>query len=168
MSYDSLIIENGTIVSIHYSIRDEHGTLLETSADRGPLTYIPGSRKIVEGLDRALWGHRRGDSLRVDLDPGDAYGERIAGLDDRIERAELPEGFEPKPGMRLALETGESNGSQSVWVTDVDDKYLYVDLNHPHAGKRLRFEVFVLSVAPATDEQLDLGGGMPGRIGAVS
>ena len=160
-------IENGTIVSIHYTMRDAHGRLLEPSADRGPLAFLPGSHKIVEGLDRALWGRHPGDVLSIDLEPEDAYGERIAGLDDRIERAELPDGVDLQPGMRLALDTGEPTRPQSVWITDVDDDHVYVDRNHPHAGKRLRFDVFVLSVAPASDEALDLGAGLPGRIGAV-
>lgn len=147
-------ISEGKVATIDYTLSDETGAVIDESKDQGPLSYLHGFGNIVPGLEAALEGKTAGDSLSVDVAPGDAYGERDEELVQAIDRERFPEG-NIQIGMRFHAHT--PNGARLLTVLAVDEDEVTVDANHPLAGKRLSFDVKVVSVRDATQEELEHG-----------
>ena len=105
-----------------------------------------GSDKAAEAGISIVGGHT------ID-DPGPKYGLSVTGLvhPDRIWR-----NTGAKPGDRILLE-GEGGEKRSAWIKEITPDSVIVDLNHPYAGRRLRYEVFVMDVRDATPEERETG-----------
>jgi FKBP-type peptidyl-prolyl cis-trans isomerase SlyD len=141
-------------VTFHYSLRDDEGTELDSSAGAEPLTYLHGEGNIVPGLEKALEGKQPGDEVKVKVTPEEGYGVRDEGNIRNVPRRKLPEG-KIEPGMRVRLET--NHGQIVALVTAIKGDYVTVDTNHPLAGMNLHFEVKVVEVRDATAEELEHG-----------
>jgi FKBP-type peptidyl-prolyl cis-trans isomerase SlyD len=141
-------------VTLHYSLRDDEGKVLDSSEGRPPLTYLHGEGNIVPGLEKALAGKQPGDVVKVTVPPEDGYGMRSEGNIRSVPRRRLPEG-KIEPGMRLRLKT--DHGQLAALVTAVRGDYVTIDANHPLAGMTLHFEVTVVEVRDATAEEMAHG-----------
>jgi FKBP-type peptidyl-prolyl cis-trans isomerase SlyD len=108
---------------------------------------------LLEGLERALEGKAAGESVSVQLEPEDAFGDYDAEL-LRLEPAEHY-GESIAPGMEV-----EEEGGLYV-VTDVADGKVVLDGNHPLAGMALRFSIDVLAVRNAKPEEIARGVSLP-------
>jgi len=144
------------VVSIHYTLTDDDGETLDSSAGREPLTYLHGAQNIIPGLEQALTGKAVGDQLQVTVQPGDAYGEFDAELVQTVPR-EAFEGIDQlEPGMQFEARSPEGDSSIVV-VKEVVDEGVVIDGNHPLAGQTLHFDVSIEEVRDATDEELAHG-----------
>jgi FKBP-type peptidyl-prolyl cis-trans isomerase SlyD len=151
---DILIGEN-CVVSIHYTLTDDSGTVLDSSRDSDPLVYLHGANNIIPGLENELTGKTAGASLKVSVSPEDAYGEHTPEAIQSVPRSAF-EGIEDiQPGMQFQTEGPQ--GVQVVVVTEVSDDAITVDANHPLAGKTLHFDVSVEDVRMATPEEVAHG-----------
>jgi FKBP-type peptidyl-prolyl cis-trans isomerase SlyD len=148
-------IGNERVVSIHYTLKDDSGTVLDSSSDGDPLQYIHGAGNIIPGLEGALEGAQPGARLDVQVKAADGYGDRDDSLIMTVDRSAF-EGVEaPEVGMRFR---GRTNvGEQIFTITGVEGDRVTVDGNHPLAGVDLNFEVEVKEVREATQEELDHG-----------
>lgn len=149
-----MTVKNNAVVSIHYTVRDEDGVQLDSSAGGDPLTYLHGAHNIIPGLEAALDGKQVGDSLQVSIVPEEAYGEH---LDHLVESVPM-EAFGGQPievGMRFEAQTEQ--GPISVVITDISGDQVTVDGNHPLAGKSLSFDVTIDSIRDASDEEIAHG-----------
>ena len=151
---DILIGEN-CVVSIHYTLTDDSGTVLDSSRDSDPLVYLHGANNIIPGLENELTGKTAGASLKVSVAPEDAYGEHTPEAIQSVPRSAF-EGIEDiQPGMQFQTEGPQ--GVQVVVVTEVSDDAITVDANHPLAGKTLHFDVSIEDVRMATPEEVAHG-----------
>lgn len=143
-----------TVVSIEYTLRDEAGEVLDQSKGE-PLAYLHGHGNIVPGLEKALEGLEAGAETKALVAPEDGYGEHSDKKVMQIKRAQLSDEMEPQVGMMLHAETPE--GPVPLWITKVEGDEVTVDGNHPLAGKPLAFEVKVVEVRAAAEEELSHG-----------
>ena len=144
-------IEEGTVVAMDYKLTDDAGTVIDESQPGSPLAYLHGFRNIIPGLENALEGKAVGDCVEVRLEPAEAYGEHIEGLEQVVPRDRF-EGIEDlQVGMQF--QAGTDQGPVSVRITKVEGDEVTVDGNHPLAGQHLNFEVTVKEVRAATDEE---------------
>ena len=148
-------ISQDQVVSIHYTLRDDAGEVIDRSADGEPLSYLHGRGNLIPGLERELTGRKAGDRLRVKIAPGEGYGEYDQQLVQRVPRRALNGIDNVRVGMRLHAQTAE--GPRAVTVTQVSGDLVTLDGNHPLAGKNLNFEVEIAAVRPATAEELAHG-----------
>jgi FKBP-type peptidyl-prolyl cis-trans isomerase SlyD len=147
-------IQQRSVVSIDYTLKNDQGEVLDTSEKRGPLVYIHGIGSLVPGLEKALEGKSAGDSLEVAITPADGYGPRDEGLLRKIPVRKLHD-KNPQPGKRYRAALDD--GHRIVLVTGVSGDYASIDANHPLAGMTLHFAVKVVSVREATAEELAHG-----------
>lgn len=152
---DALTIDKDRVVRVHYDIRDTAGALVESSRDQEPFAVLHGHGALLPALESALVGHRAGDRVDVTLEPEDAFGERRDDWTQRVSKKYFPNAAKLKPGMQTQLQTDQ--GVRSVTVVKVGGKVIDVDLNHPLAGKTLRFELEVVDVREATAEEIAHG-----------
>lgn len=150
-------IEQNKVVSFHYTLTNDAGDTLDSSHQRGePMQYLHGASNIIPGLESAMEGREAGDQFEVTVQPADAYGDRA---DANVQRIPLKKmGINPsqlQPGMILNLQT--SKGPAQVTVLKVGRFNVDVDANHPLAGQALNFDVQVIEIRDATDEEKSHG-----------
>lgn len=148
-------ITTDTVVTIHYTLKDDSGTVLDSSAGGEPFAYLQGHGYLVPGLEKALEGKEGGHSIAVTLAPAEAYGARDAALVKRVPRRSLQNAGEIRKGMQLQARTEE--GVRLFTVTGITGDMVMLDGNHPLADRTLHFEVEVVSVRAATAEELEHG-----------
>ena len=148
-------VADNTAVSIHYTLTNDEGEVLDSSADGDALVLLQGSGNIISGLENALAGKTVGDKFNVRIPPEEAYGELEDGLVDVLSR-EMFEGIDDiQVGMQFHADV--SSGSGIVTVVHIDGDNITIDGNHPLAGVALTFDVEVVDVRPATAEELSHG-----------
>jgi FKBP-type peptidyl-prolyl cis-trans isomerase SlyD len=148
-------ITQDQVVTLHYTLRDDAGEIIDSSPHGEPLAYLHGHGNLVPGLERELSGKRAGDRLQVTVSPADGYGEYDQALVQRVPRRALKGLANLRVGMRLQAQTG--HGARAVTVTQITGDMVTLDGNHPLAGKNLHFQVEVGEVRAATDEELSHG-----------
>lgn len=148
-------ITQDQVVSIHYTLTDDEGEVLDSSGAGEPLAYLHGHGNLIPGLERELTGKSSGDKLQVKIAPADAYGEYDQALVQRVPRRALKGVSDVRVGMRLQAQTPE--GPRTLTITQVAGDMVTLDGNHPLAGKHLNFAVEVAEVRDATSEELAHG-----------
>jgi FKBP-type peptidyl-prolyl cis-trans isomerase SlyD len=142
-------------VSIHYTLTNDAGEVLDSSEGSEPLNYLQGSGNIISGLDRAVLGKVVGDKFNVRIPAEDAYGEIEEDMVDVISR-EMFEGVDNlEVGMQFNADVSSGAGIVTIVAIEGDD--VTIDGNHPLAGQALTFEVEVVDVRLATKEELSHG-----------
>ena len=143
------------VVTIHYTLKDDGGTVLDSSANGEPLAYLQGRGNIVAGLERALEGKQEGNSVAVVVPPAEGYGTRDESLVRRVPKRSLQGAGTVKKGMQFQARTDD--GIRLFTVAAVIGDMVTLDGNHPLADQTLHFEVQVVGVREATPEELEHG-----------
>jgi FKBP-type peptidyl-prolyl cis-trans isomerase SlyD len=148
-------IEKDRVVSIEYTLRDNSGTVLDTSEGREPLAYLHGNGNLIPGLEAQLEGHSADESMKVAVAPADGYGEF-----DESQVIDVPRSqFTGVPDLAVGMQFTASGpeGQRIVTITKVGLETVTVDGNHPLAGQTLNFDVKIVGVREATAEELSHG-----------
>jgi FKBP-type peptidyl-prolyl cis-trans isomerase SlyD len=143
-----------TVAFIEYKLTSDEGDVLDTSAGRDPLGYVHGLGTIVPGLERELEGKEKGDTFQVRVEPEHAYGHRDERMVQEVPRSQLPHG-DLQVGMQLQAQSEQ--GSLILTVTKIEGERVLLDANHPLAGIPLNFDVTVVDVREATQEEIEHG-----------
>ncbi|MGY0559331.1 FKBP-type peptidyl-prolyl cis-trans isomerase [Luteimonas sp. A277] len=148
-------IASNRVASIHYTLTNDEGQVIDRSPEEQPLSYLHGAGNIVPGLERALEGKSTGDTFKVDVSPNEGYGQRNDALVQTVPR-EAFQGVESiEPGMQFRAQT--DNGPLVVTVAEVDDEQVKIDGNHPLAGQTLHFAIEVANVREASEQEKQVG-----------
>ncbi len=150
-----VITMNRNVVTFHYTLRDPQGRLLDTSAGGRPVSYLEGAGQIIDGLDEALRGVAAGVKQTVNVPAAKAYGHHDPEQVQRVLKALLPVEGELQPGDQFRA--GEDQFAPIVRVVEVDGDEVLLDANHPLAGVDLVFDVEVVAVRAATEEEMAHG-----------
>lgn len=137
-------ITNGSSVSVNYTGRLEDGTIFDTSIQEGrePLTATLGQGQLIPGFENGLMGMTVGEKRTIEIEPQDAYGEVNPQMVSEVALNQVPEGV--KEGDMLQ---GQNQyGPVQVVVKEVKESTVVLDMNHPLAGKKLIFDLEVVSV----------------------
>jgi len=148
-------IDKHSVVTLHYTLSDNDGNVLDRSDD-GSFAYLHGAGNIIPGLENALTGRTSGDELSVAIAPEDGYGLRDADRVQDAPRDMFPPEHDIEPGMQFHAQ-GPDGQSLVVTVVRVEGDTVTVDANHPLAGIQLNFEVKVVDVRAASDEEIEHG-----------
>ena len=144
-------ISKNRVAGIHYTLRDNTGTIIDTSDGREPLYYLHGAGNLIIGMEEGLEGKTIGDKFQLKISPEKGYGEKDPSMTQKVPRSAFGN-QEVKQGMKFQTDRGAV-----VTVTDVGLDSVTVDANHPLAGVELNFAVEVMEVRNATQEELEHG-----------
>ena len=118
------------------------------------LSYLHGGYgQMLEALEKSLEGKGAGESVVVQLEPDQAFGEYDADL----VRLEPQERYGEAIQVGMQVEEAET----LYTVTDVAGGSVVLDANHPLAGMALRFSVVILTVRAAREEEIQRGVSLP-------
>jgi FKBP-type peptidyl-prolyl cis-trans isomerase SlyD len=148
-------IAKNTVATINYTLTDPKGQVIDSSKGREPLAYLHGASNIIPGLESALEGKAKGDSVNVTVPPENGYGKHNPELVQPVPRENFKGISDIRPGMQFQAQTPQ--GARIVTVVKVDPDNVTVDANHPLAGMDLKFDVTVEDVREATPEEITHG-----------
>jgi FKBP-type peptidyl-prolyl cis-trans isomerase SlyD len=136
------------VVLIHYTLKDDAGAVIDSSAGGEPLAYIQGHGNLVVGLEKALEGKQEGGQVVVSVTPEEGYGKFDAKLIQRVPKRSMQGSGEIKKGMQFQARTDD--GMRLFTVTGLMGDMVTLDGNHPLADKTLHFEVQIVAVRDAS------------------
>ena len=146
-------VAQDTVVSLDLVLHDAQGELIHASD--APVVYLHGGYGgLFEALERALEGKKAGQSVQVQLEPDEAFGDYDAELVRVESRTRYGEGLEVGMEVEDAFDEEES---RSYVVTDLADEKVVLDGNHPLAGLALRFSCTVVALRPASVDEIERG-----------
>jgi len=152
----SLLIGDNLVVSMHYKLTDDEGKVLDATDGTEPLEYLHGAGNLIPGLEKALVGKVAGSTLQVTVDPAEGYGDVMPELVQVVEIAAFQGVESVEVGM--AFEAQAADGSvERIVVKEVEGDKVTIDANHPLAGVMLNFDVEVVGVREATEEEVAHG-----------
>lgn len=151
-----LTIQKNHVVSIDYTLKNDEGTVLDTSSGSSPLVYLHGSGALISGMETGLEGKSEGADFSISITPDDAYGNHDKNLLHQIDRKELAHLPDLAIGMELEVQTEE--GSPLIMtIVELSDDIVVLDGNHPLAGQTLHFEIQVRNIREASAEEISHG-----------
>lgn len=148
-------ITKDKVVQFHYTIKDAEGEQVDTSRTGDPMAYLHGHDNMIVGVEKALDGKQAGDKFSVTVEPSEGYGERQEDAVQRIPTKHLQGAKVWKPGMVAVVHTEQ--GARQVTVLKVGRFMVTCDLNPPLAGKTLDFDLEVVDVRDATEDEISHG-----------
>lgn len=155
MPTQPLRIADGMVVTLSYRLTVD-GEIIADTEDDGTLEYLHGAQEILPGLENALRGRAVGERFTVTLPPEQAYGEYNETNIDEIDRRTIPDGSELEVGMVVEVED-EDGYTYLAHIAEINGDTVILDFNPPLAGKTLTYDVHVVDVRKATEEELDHG-----------
>ena len=81
---------SGMVVTMHYTLTNDSGDVLDSSRDSDPMTYLHGHGNIIPGLEKALQGTETGHKSKVTVTATEAYGEKNDELVFEAKRDQFP------------------------------------------------------------------------------
>jgi FKBP-type peptidyl-prolyl cis-trans isomerase SlyD len=150
-----MVIAKDKVVSMNYTLTDEDGKVLDTSEGRGPLVYIQGHQNLIPGLEKEMEGKKTGDKFKAVVQPEEAYGKFNPALIQEVDRAMFQGTDELEVGMQFQAQL--QDGPVIMTITNIDGDKITVDGNHALADQVLTFDVEVMDVRDATEEEISHG-----------
>ena len=150
-------ISSGKVVSFHYDLYNKDSQKIESSAGGEPMRFLFGEHSVLAALQDAFLGKQPGDDFSVTIPHEKAYGRYYPNRVQRVSRKSVD------GGKRKSFRVGEivhvpgPNGSQPATVVKAGKFNLDLDSNHPLAGQDLTFDVNIITVQDASDEELAHG-----------
>ena len=144
------------VAGIHYTLKNKQGEKIESSVGAEPLVYLHGNGNLITGLETQLEGKKVGDKFTVQVKAADAYGDYDEELIETVAKADFEDQNELAVGKEFQYSDDEGE-IYHVRIVKIDNETVTVDGNHPLAGQDLTFEVEVVSIRDASEEELDHG-----------
>jgi FKBP-type peptidyl-prolyl cis-trans isomerase SlyD len=155
MTENTMIIGDDSVVSFHYNLRDDTGAFNESSEGGSPVVYMHGRHNIVPGLEKQLAGKKSGDKLTATVAPEEGYGARNENAVQRVPVKHLATRGPYSVGQMVVVNTRD--GGRQARVLKVGHFNVDLDLNHPLAGRTLTFDIEIVEVRAATEQELAHG-----------
>ena len=135
----------GDLVSVHYTGKLKTGEVFDSSKDRDPLEFTLGNKELLTGFEDGVMGMKPGESKSVMLEPEDAFGDRREDLLLKLPKKEFPQNITPSIGLQLTLSNASGN-KMTVVITEVGEKSVTLDGNHPLSGQTVVFDIKLLEI----------------------
>ncbi|TFH87056.1 FKBP-type peptidyl-prolyl cis-trans isomerase [Billgrantia azerbaijanica] len=140
-------IDEGMEVTLHFTLKLEDGTVVDSTRDKAPATFAVGDGNLPPGFEHPIKGLAAGESGSFEITPEHAFGQHNPQNVQLLKREDFQD-MEPEVGTVMSF-ADPAGGELPGVIARVDDVQVEVDFNHPLAGRTLTFEVDVIDVKPA-------------------
>ena len=150
-----MTITDNKVVQMHYELKNDQGQVLDSSKGKDPMAYIHGKGNIIPGLEKELLNKTKGDKINTVVGPAEAYGIK----DDQKIIKVAKKQFQGDSALEIGMQIqGETQGKMEVGTVEkIEGEEVTLNFNHPLAGETLHFDVEVVEVRDATEEDLSHG-----------
>jgi FKBP-type peptidyl-prolyl cis-trans isomerase SlyD len=152
----TLLIGQNSVVSMHYTLKNDDGDVMDSSEGKEPMVYLHGANNLIPGLEAELTGKASGASFNASIPPEQAYGEFNQDFIQVINKSMFQGVESVEVGMTFVAQ-GEGGAQRQVRVTEIEGDDITIDANHPLAGQTLHFDVEVVDVRDATPQEIEHG-----------
>ena len=144
------IVEPASFLTLHYRLAGPQGDIINTFNEK-PATLSLGSGTLSPALEQRLLGLPEGTRVVMEIPAGEAFGDRIADMQQWVARKLLSELGDPTEkyaaGDVVQFPTPDGLGSYAGTVLQVNEEgAVLFDFNHPLAGQPVTFEVELIGV----------------------
>lgn len=139
-------VKKGDSVKVHYTGKLKDGTVFDKSDERNPLEFTVGAGRLIKGFEAAVVGMEPGESKTVQIPADKAYGPHHDDRVIKIDREDVPKDINIKVDQYLKIKQQDGT-TFAAKVTEISDKSLTLDVNHPLAGKDLMFDIRLAEIA---------------------
>ncbi len=143
-----------SVIAFNYVLKNKEGEVIDASEPNQPMPFMVGLQQIIPALEKVLVSLKEGDKKNVVLSAAEAYGEFRDDMLMEVPKAELAH-LKVEIGAHLQLQLQDQ--VRVVRVAKISDTHVTLDGNHPLAGVDLVFDVEVVLVRAATEEELAHG-----------
>lgn len=142
------------VVTFTYVILDENRSVQEQSDL--PMSYLHGvDGKMFEKVEAEMEGKKVGDVVEVTLEPVDAFGEHDPSLAYSDSLENVPPEFQ-QIGAEATFQN-EAGEQVNMVVTKIENGQIFLDGNHPYAGRRMTFQITIKEIRVATVDEVGSG-----------
>lgn len=147
------------VATVAYTLKNGDGDVLDQASKDDPMTFLHGVGGMIPGFEKALEGKNIGDSFSIVIDPADAYGERDDTLTQDVASSMFGDMSDEHlvPGAQFQAQTDAGVEIVTIVSVDKENEIVKIDANHPLAGTTLHFDVEMLDIRDATEEELAHG-----------
>ncbi|MCK5813995.1 MAG: peptidylprolyl isomerase [Cocleimonas sp.] len=145
------------VASVAYTLKNAEGQIIDQADKEHPMAFIHGVGGMIPGFEKALEGKNIGDSFSLVVEPAEAYGERNDALTQDVERAMFAGVPDDQLVAGAQFQAQTDAGVEVITIAGVDGDMIKIDANHPLAGETLHFDVEMLDIRAATEEELAHG-----------
>src|SRR5688572_5075846 len=138
-------VKTGDKVKVHYHGKLTSGETFDSSSGREPLEFEVGSGSVIKGFEEGVTGMAIGEKKTINIPFDEAYGPVNPEMIIEMPKDRFPKDMEIEEGMPLMMSDQEGNQFQ-VTVTEIRDKVILLDANHPLAGKDLVFDLELVDI----------------------
>ncbi|MCL4161443.1 UNVERIFIED_CONTAM: hypothetical protein GTU68_009372 [Idotea baltica] len=152
-----MTIVKNSIATLHYTLKDNDGEILDVADENNPFLYMHGVGGMIPGLEKALDNKQAGEKVVVSVTPADAYGERDPSLTQDVPREMFASISDEDMVVGAQFQAQTDQGVEIITVVEIDGDTIKIDGNHPMAGETLHFDVDIIDIRDATEEEISHG-----------
>ena len=147
-------VENNKVVAVHYTGKFPGSEeIFDTSTEREPMEFLVGHKNMIEGFEQELLGAEVGEKREFTLLPERAYGHRNEDAIQEVPREQFPDDLE----VGMMFQAQSDQGPMQFSINEILEDTVKIDFNHPMSGKTLKFNVEVISIREAGEEEINHG-----------
>ncbi|MEZ7988357.1 MAG: peptidylprolyl isomerase [Candidatus Poseidoniaceae archaeon] len=150
-----LTVKENMVASVHYTgTLPDSGEVFDSSEGREPLSFLVGHKQMIPGFEEEIMGAKVGEKKEFTLSSERAYGDRDENAVQQIAReqfTQLEEEAKLEVGMQLVAQGQE--GPMPFIISELSDDMVTADFNHALAGQALKFNVEIVDLREATDDE---------------
>lgn len=142
-----------TRITLHFALKLDDGSVVDSTFDKQPATFVYGDGNLLPGFEKALVGLMAGEKSELTITPEDAFSQPNPNNIQTFKRSDFDVDMVLEPG--LVISFADPSGELPGVVKSIDGDVVEVDFNHPLAGRDILFEVEIISVEPYEQEPSD-------------
>ena len=141
-------IDEGCVVTLHFSLALEDGSIIDSNFEGSPATFTMGDGSMLPGFEGVLVGLGVNDRASFRIEPEYGFGQHNPVNVQLMKRQHFPVDMELSQGLVVSFADAAKSELPGV-ITAIAGDEVSVDFNHPLAGKSIVFDVQVLGIKAA-------------------
>ena len=154
MSADDRRVGPGSRITLHFSVSLADGALIDTTKNGNPATFTFGDGSLLEGFEQSILSLKVGDRRSVFLTAEQGFGPYNEDNVQRFPGSQFAD-MALEPGLVISFADAARAELPGV-VKEITDEWVWVDFNHPLAGRELTFEVEIINIVDADSASVSL------------
>lgn len=139
-------IENESTVTLHFSLKLEDGSVVDSTFEREPARFTLGDGSMLAGFEQALIGLKAGDKHTAQITPEQGFGQPNPNNVQTFSRSDFSVDQQLEVGLVISFADASKAELPGV-VSSIDGDTVKIDFNHPLAGRTIEFNVEIINVA---------------------
>lgn len=141
-------IGSHSVVELHFALKLEDGSVVDSTFEKQPAKFTMGDGNLLPGFEQALLGLPEGVRQELLIKPEQGFGIPNPNNVQKIKKEQFAQDMELTEGLMVSFADANKAELPGV-IKTFDEQWVWVDFNHPLAGKTLTFDVQIIAVHPA-------------------